>query len=59
MAKLQSIPKEDNYLHKGLRKQLVQTLRNKGIKDEKVLTAINTIPRHFSSDWHMKTGPSL
>ncbi len=50
MEKLQSIPKPDNYLHKGLRKQLVQTLRNKGIKDEKVLTAIDNIPRHFFLD---------
>ena len=47
---LQSIPKEDNYLHKGLRRQLVQLLREKGIKDERVLAAIDTIPRHFFLD---------
>ncbi len=47
---LHSKPKEDNYLHKGLRKQLVQTLREKGIKDEKVLAAIEAIPRHFFLD---------
>lgn len=47
---LHSKPKEDNYLHKGLRRQLVQTLREKGIKDEKVLAAIETIPRHFFLD---------
>ena len=47
---LQSKPKEDNYLHKGLRKQLVQSLREKGIKDEKVLAAIEAIPRHFFLD---------
>src|ERR1043165_4333087 len=47
---LHSKPREDNYLHKGLRKQLVQTLREKGITDERVLAAIDTIPRHFFLD---------
>jgi protein-L-isoaspartate(D-aspartate) O-methyltransferase len=47
---LHSLPKEDNYLHKGLRKQLVQSLREKGISDEKVLAAIESIPRHFFLD---------
>ena len=47
---LHSKPKEDTYLHKGLRKQLVQTLREKGIKDERVLAAIEAIPRHFFLD---------
>jgi len=47
---LHSKPREDNYLHKGLRKQLVQTLREKGIKDERVLSAIEAIPRHFFLD---------
>ncbi len=47
---LHSKPKEDNYLHKGLRKQLVQTLREKGISDERVLAAIEAIPRHFFLD---------
>ncbi len=47
---LHSKPKEDNYLHKGLRKQLVQGLREKGIKDERVLAAIEAIPRHFFLD---------
>jgi protein-L-isoaspartate(D-aspartate) O-methyltransferase len=47
---LHSKPKEDNYLHKGLRKQLVQTLREKGIKDERVLAATEAIPRHFFLD---------
>lgn len=37
---------EDNYRHKGLRKKLVETIREKGIKDENVLEAINNIPRH-------------
>lgn len=43
-------PSEDSYLHKGLRKQLVESIRQKGITDENVLTAINTIPRHFFLD---------
>ncbi|HXS37934.1 MAG TPA: protein-L-isoaspartate(D-aspartate) O-methyltransferase [Flavipsychrobacter sp.] len=47
---LHSKPKDDNYLHKGLRKQLIQALREKGIKDERVLAAIGTIPRHFFLD---------
>jgi len=40
----------DNYRHKGLRQQLVNTLRSKGISDEKVLHAISIIPRHFMLD---------
>jgi protein-L-isoaspartate(D-aspartate) O-methyltransferase len=47
---LHSKPKEDNYLHKGLRKKLVEELRTKGIKDERVLAAIEAIPRHFFLD---------
>ena len=41
---------EDAYLHKGLRKQLVDLLRTKGITDEQVLEAIGSIPRHFFLD---------
>ncbi|MFT3701624.1 MAG: protein-L-isoaspartate(D-aspartate) O-methyltransferase [Agriterribacter sp.] len=41
---------EDEYRHKGLRKQLMDTLRAKGITDEKVLEAMNNIPRHFFMD---------
>ena len=43
-------PVEDTYRHKGLRKKLVDTVRNKGITDEKVLTAIMNVPRHFFLD---------
>ena len=43
-------PAEDNYRHKGLRKKLVDEIRGKGITDERVLEAINTIPRHFFLD---------
>lgn len=45
-----SKPKEDNYRHKKLRKDLVQSLREKGIADEKVLAALEAIPRHFFLD---------
>ena len=41
---------EDNYRHKGLRKNLVEDLRNKGITDENVLNAINNVPRHVFLD---------
>ena len=45
-----SRPTEDTYRHKGLRKKLVETIRTKGISDEKILSAINTIPRHYFLD---------
>ncbi|MEJ7768525.1 MAG: protein-L-isoaspartate(D-aspartate) O-methyltransferase [Chitinophagaceae bacterium] len=41
---------DDTYRHQGLRKKLVSVLRNKGISDEKVLAAINNIPRHYFLD---------
>jgi len=40
----------DTFRHKGLRKQLIDLLRIKGITDENVLNAINTIPRHYFFD---------
>jgi len=41
---------EDTYRHKGLRKKLMDILREKGITDEAVLAAMNNIPRHFFLD---------
>jgi protein-L-isoaspartate(D-aspartate) O-methyltransferase len=41
---------EDTYRHKGLRRQLVDVIRTKGITDERVLRAILHIPRHFFMD---------
>src|SRR5918997_3443645 len=41
---------KDTYQHKGLRKQLVDQLRQRGISDERVLEAINNIPRHYFLD---------
>jgi len=40
----------DTYKHKGLRKNLVEEIRAKGIIDEKVLSAIEKIPRHLFLD---------
>ena len=38
---------QDSFLHKGKRKQLIAYLRGAGISDEKVLTAMNEVPRHL------------
>ena len=40
----------DSYKHKGMRKNLVESIRHKGIKDEEVLSAIEKIPRHYFLD---------
>ena len=40
----------DSFRHKGLRKQLTEELRHKGITDIQVLQAINKIPRHLFID---------
>jgi protein-L-isoaspartate(D-aspartate) O-methyltransferase len=47
---LHSKPKEDTYQHKGMRKQLIDSLRSKGIRDERLLAAMEAIPRHFFLD---------
>jgi len=41
---------EDTYRHKGLRKKLIDSLRDKGITDDNVLNAMMNIPRHFFLD---------
>ena len=41
---------KDSFKHKGLRQKLVETLISKGIKNEAVLEAIRTIPRHWFMD---------
>ena len=41
---------EDTYRHKGLRKKLINSLKEKGITDEKVLDAMMNIPRHYFLD---------
>ena len=40
----------DSNRHKGLRNQLVSTIRNKGIKDKNVLNAVSKVPRHLFMD---------
>jgi protein-L-isoaspartate(D-aspartate) O-methyltransferase len=40
----------DSYRHKGLRQQLIDSLKEKGITDEVVLKAMNNIPRHYFLD---------
>ena len=37
---------EDNYKQRGLRRRLVEILREKGIQNESILSAVNTIARH-------------
>lgn len=41
---------KDSYYHQGLRSKLVSILRQKGIKDERILRAFMHIPRHFFLD---------
>ena len=41
---------EDSYRHKGLRKKLIDSIREKGITDENVLNAMMEIPRHYFLD---------
>jgi len=41
---------DDTYRHQGLRKQLIQSIHLKGITDQKVLDAMERVPRHFFFD---------
>lgn len=41
---------KDTYRHKGLRKKLIESIKKKGIKDQRVLDAMMNIPRHFFMD---------
>ena len=40
----------DTYRHKGMRKNMLEELRLKGIKDESVLEAMDKVPRHWFLD---------
>jgi len=40
----------DTYKHQGLRKQLVHSIHLKGINDQKVLDAMEVVPRHYFFD---------
>ncbi|MEI7801020.1 MAG: protein-L-isoaspartate(D-aspartate) O-methyltransferase [Bacteroidota bacterium] len=41
------IAKLDTYLHKGMRKKLVESISKRGIINKDVLEAINQVPRHL------------
>ncbi|MGC6431588.1 MAG: protein-L-isoaspartate(D-aspartate) O-methyltransferase [Jejuia sp.] len=41
---------KDTFKHQGLRQQLVNLIKSKGIQDEAVLSAIGKIPRHLFMD---------
>jgi len=41
---------QDTLRHQGLRKRMVEGIRIKGVKDEKVLAAIGKVPRHLFMD---------
>jgi protein-L-isoaspartate(D-aspartate) O-methyltransferase len=45
-----SVKMEDSYMHKGLREKLTNTIKDKGISDQRVLDAINKVPRHLFMD---------
>jgi len=41
---------QDTFKHKGMRKALIDELRQKGIQDKSVLEAFYAVPRHFFLD---------
>jgi protein-L-isoaspartate(D-aspartate) O-methyltransferase len=41
---------KDDFKQQGRRKQLIETVKEKGVSDEKVLTGLNKIPRHLFMD---------
>ncbi|MEX2485941.1 MAG: protein-L-isoaspartate(D-aspartate) O-methyltransferase [Brumimicrobium sp.] len=41
---------EDSYRHKGMRRKLVDELKERGIADQTVLDAFDKVPRHFFLD---------
>jgi len=41
---------QDTYRHKGLRRGLVEEIKEKGISNQKILDAIYNVPRHFFMD---------
>jgi len=46
---------KDTSKHQGMRRKLVTELRNKGISNEKVLKAIDSVPRHLFLDSSFET----
>lgn len=41
---------QDTFTHMGMRKKLVETIQSKGIEDQEVLKAINSVSRHLFMD---------
>ncbi len=41
---------KDTYRHRGMRRQLIRTLKEKGITNERLLEVMGAIPRHFFFD---------
>jgi protein-L-isoaspartate(D-aspartate) O-methyltransferase len=41
---------EDNFRHKGMRRQLIDELKAKGIQNKAILEAFDRVPRHFFLD---------
>ena len=41
---------QDTYRHKGMRKHLIEELREKGIQSDAVLAAFDKVPRHYFLD---------
>ena len=41
---------KDTYRHKGLRRKLIASIREKGITDERILSAMSRLPRHLFLD---------
>ena len=48
----------DSFKHKGMRRKLVEEIRQKGVNDSEVLAAIEEIPRHFFWLMHSLTTPT-
>lgn len=49
-AQIWKMALEDTFRHQGLRRNLVNEIRKKGMDDEKVLAAIMDVPRHYFMD---------
>jgi len=41
---------EDTYKHRGLRRKLIDSIRMKGIRNERLLQAMEEVPRHYFFD---------
>lgn len=41
---------QDSFKYKGMRRKLINELRERGISDEKILNAFDVIPRHYFLD---------